>query len=117
MPLLPKSIAAWNTDRFEKVLVQEVAALGLDHLPLQQGLTYSSVALDHALEVVLLDAEQQGDRVIAKLGAFYTGIVAGCSCADDPTPTDEVNEYCELVVAFGLSDGVASVSLADSGQR
>ncbi len=109
---LPRAVRAWNTSDFEEVLAKEVAELGLEHLPLQQGLSFSSVALDHNLKIVVLDVKDRETSASIKLGAFYNGIVAGCSCADDPTPTDEVNEYCELIVEIDLNKGDASVSLS-----
>lgn len=112
MVSLNKSVQAWDSDDFESVLKMEVKALGLDHLPLQKGLSSSSVALDHNLELVVLRSDERNNRVTVKLGAFYSGIIAGCSCADDPTPTDEVNEYCELEVSINLANGLASVVLS-----
>jgi len=109
---LDKSAQAWNSNDFESVLKMEVKALGLDHLPLQKGLSSSSVALDHNLQLVVLRTQECNNLVTVGLGAFYTGIVAGCSCSDDPTPTDEVNEYCELEVKIDLGNGQASVVLS-----
>ncbi|HHA19331.1 MAG TPA: hypothetical protein ENK70_06460, partial [Methylophaga sp.] len=103
---------AWNSRDFEVVLKNEVKALGLDHLPLQKGLSSSSVALDHNLELIVLRTNECNNFITIKMGAFYSGIIAGCSCSDDPTPTDEVNEYCELEVNINLVNGQASVALS-----
>ena len=36
-------------------------------------------------------------RVAPVMTVFIiSGIIAGCSCADDPTPVDTTTEYCEL---------------------
>ena len=43
---------------------------------------------------MLLSASEDAGLLRVKAGIFYTGIIAGCSCADDPTPIDELNEYC-----------------------
>ena len=109
---LIKSAQAWNSDDFEFVLKEEVKALGLEHLPLQKGLSSSSVALDHDLSLIVLRVSESSNVIRLKLGAFYSGIIAGCSCADDPTPLDEVNEYCELDVDIDLANGQASVALS-----
>ena len=36
---LDQSLQAWGTASFQEILKQEIANLGLDQLPLQQGLT------------------------------------------------------------------------------
>lgn len=109
---LTQSAHAWNSSNFEFVLKNEVKALGLDHLPLQQGLSSSSIALDHNLQLVVLQTQESDNLITIKMGAFYSGIIAGCSCADDPTPTNEVNEYCEFEVIINLANGEASVALS-----
>ena len=113
---LIKSAQAWNSSGFEVVLKNEVKALGLDHLPLQKGLSSSSVALDHNLQLIMLQVHESNNLITIKMCVFYSGIIAGCSCSDDPTPTDEVNEYCELEISINLVNGQASVALStDTG--
>ena len=114
MLILSKTIKAWNSADFEKVLAQEVAELGLEHLPLQEGLTQSSVALDSNIKVIVLSVRKKEGNAIIDLGVFYSGIIPGCSCADDPTPVDEINEYCELTIDLELKTGLASISSANN---
>lgn len=109
---LPKSAKAWNSAKFEDILVKEISSLGLKYLPLQQGLTSSSVALDHALKMMVLSKQEKENCATINMGAFYTGIIAGCNCADDPTPMDEVNEYCEIIVCIDLKNGQSTIVLS-----
>jgi hypothetical protein len=109
---LPESSRAWNSPDFDGVLKVEVGNLGVDQLPLQQGLSSSSIALDHDLDVVILHKQEAGGTVVIKAGIFYFGVEAGCSCADDPTPTQEQNEYCEFLIQIDLANGDASVTLS-----
>ena len=51
---LKKSAEAWKSPEFEGILIKEVSSLGLKYLPLQKGLSSSSVALDHDLKMMLL---------------------------------------------------------------
>jgi hypothetical protein len=45
---------------------------------------------------------------------FFSGILSGCSCADDPTPVEAQAEYCELAIAIDTASGEADVTvLAD----
>lgn len=113
MVSLPKSAKAWKSPKFEEILVKEVSSLGLKYLPLQKGLSSSSVALDHSLKIILLSKKEKKNSATINMGAFYTGIISGCSCADDPTPVDEVNEYCEIIVSINLKNGQSTIVLVE----
>jgi hypothetical protein len=67
--------------------------------------------LDAPIQVLLLRAWEADGRLWAKLGVFYAGLIAGCSCADDPTPPEAQNEYCELAVAIDPTTAEAEVTL------
>lgn len=109
MPKLSKSLAAWNTPDFNETFKNEVRQLGADALPLQQGLTRSSHVSGDDFEVVILGKAEDSQRIHVKAGIFYQGIIAGCSCADDPTPVDELTEYC--VLAFGINRQTAETTI------
>ncbi len=109
---LPESARAWRTEAFPQVLKAELEKLGLKELPLQQGLSASSVALDDELQAVILSVEETGTHVDVHAGIFYTGIIAGCSCADDPTPMDRVDEYCEIHVRIDAATGESTIRLS-----
>lgn len=111
MILLPETLAAWNTPGFEAAFKREAASLDPKLLPLQQGLSHSNHALDDDLEFVLLEAHEDDDLLVIKAGIFYQGIVAGCSCADDPTPIEPQTEYCEVLFEIQTSDGQAEIEL------
>jgi len=102
---------AWGTPEFESVLKQEIGQLKAGQLPLQQGLSTTSYATDSPFEAVILGASEVDGVIRAKAGIFYQGIIAGCSCADDPTPVNEENEYCELLFEINRKTGKATVAL------
>ncbi|MCB1871741.1 MAG: hypothetical protein KDI49_07015 [Gammaproteobacteria bacterium] len=93
---LPKVLDAWQTPAFKEVFEQEVGALDRSLLPLQPGLSHGSHIADEAIGVMLLSAVDAGSSVQVRAGIFFSSIIAGCSCADDPTPVDRNSEYCEL---------------------
>jgi len=93
---LSKALNAWPNPDFDAVLKDEIEHLDAELLPLQQGLSQSSHANGDKLSARIISVVDEPDRLRVKAGLFYTGIIAGCSCADDPTPVDEVNEYCEV---------------------
>ena len=60
---------------------------------------------------MILNTTEENDSIQIKAGIFYTGIIAGCSCSDDPSPTDEQNEYCELQFIINKNTAETSVNL------
>lgn len=112
MPLqLPAALSAWGAADFPAVLKRELAALARE-LPLQQALSNSSAVASDKIEVMLIADEADADHIRAKVGIFFSGIVAGCNCADDPTPLETQNEYCELRLDIDRRTAAASVRIA-----
>ena len=108
---LPKSLAAWGGADFNTALKQEIEQMEGAQLPLQAGLSRSSYATGKPHTAVTLGAADDEACIRARVGIFYTGVIAGCNCADDPTPMDEENEYCEVQVSIDKRTGEATVSL------
>lgn len=108
---LPNALRAWPGPDFKAVLKAELEHLEAGALPLQEGLSRSSHANPDSLEVVILGITEAADHVSVRAGLFYTGIIAGCSCADDPTPVDEINEHCVVLLEMDKHTGRASVTL------
>ncbi len=108
---LVASLNAWGTPAFEGVLKSELESLGANQLPLQQGLSASSYALDTNLRVMIHAVFEEAGFIRARAGIFYSGIIAGCNCADDPTSVDEQNEYCDVRVDIDRQTGEATIAL------
>ncbi|RTZ74319.1 MAG: hypothetical protein DSZ00_03420 [Gammaproteobacteria bacterium] len=113
---LTESLLHWGRDSFEATFRREVLALDPSLLPLQEGLTRSSHALGDDIEVILLGRREEADAIEVIAGLFYKGIIAGCSCADDPTPVDEITEYCEVRFLIDRRDAATRVYLLPAGQ-
>jgi hypothetical protein len=112
--VLTRSAAAWNNPAFEATLVDELSALGphhpaLRHL-LQAGLTQTSAVAEAPLGIQVLGRSAAGGRIQVRLGIFYAGVIAGCNCADDPTPVDTITEHCEALIDIDPATGEAWVS-------
>ena len=93
---LDKSLLAWGTPAFKATLKQEVERLNVDLLPLQRGLTTGSYVLTNPHTVMVHSISEVGKFICVSAGIFYQSVIAGCSCADDPTPVNENSEYCEI---------------------
>jgi hypothetical protein len=109
---LPESVHAWGTPDFVATLKRELADHA-DELPLQQALTGTSAVANEAVTVVLLDTRVDDTQIHAKVGIFFAGILAGCSCADDPAPVEPQTEYCELRLAIDRRTAETAVRLSD----
>ncbi len=78
----------------------EVAELDHRLLPLQQGLSLSSYVSHEKISAVVLNLSQTRLNHEIKASIFYTGIIAGCSCSDDPTPEDTQSEQCDMLFSI-----------------
>ena len=108
---LANSAQTWNTPAFDKTLKAEVCGMDADLLPLQKALTQSSYTEGNNRNAIILKIDDDDQFIHVKIGMFYTGIIPGCSCADDPTPDNEYNEYCELQFKIDKATGDSMVEL------
>lgn len=113
---LTKSLSVWGTPAFRETLKREIEDLGATHLPLQQGLSTGSYAIDDGLQAMILGVAEGPTTIRVQAGLFYSGIIAGCSCADDPTPVEAHSEYCEVALDIDKATGETTVApLLDAG--
>lgn len=108
---LPESLASWQTETFSETFCKEVAGLPLGTLPLHQALAMGSHVVDRAPQVMLLSSTSDDAHLEVKTGLFFNSVLAGCSCADDPTPQDENNEYCEMLLRIDRQTGMTVVAV------
>ncbi len=118
---LDKSLDAWGTAVFVAILKQEISQLGVDKLPLQQGLSTGNYVSDAPITVSILcvtglsvnghSATGMEKIIRVKAGIFYQGIIGGCSCTDDPTPISDINEYCEVQLDIDTSTANTKIEL------
>lgn len=108
---LKTALAAWNTPAFRDVLKAEIEQLDTKQLPLQQGLSHSSYACDDNIRAVIISVTEEAGVIHATAGIFYTGMIPGCSCADDPAPVDEYTEYCEVQLDIDRQTAATAVRL------
>ncbi|MCW8935508.1 MAG: hypothetical protein OQK98_12355 [Gammaproteobacteria bacterium] len=111
----PRTLKAWQSNGFDTefshIFKQEIAQFDHQELPLQQGLSLSSYVSNEKISAIINRTEETPDNIIIKSGIFYSGIIAGCSCSDDPTPVDTQNEYCELLINIDKHTAESSIKL------
>ncbi len=108
---LVKTVAARHLPEFNAVLKNEVQNLPPALLPLQEGMTRSSYTTGKNFQVMVLNVVQEDVEIRVKAGVFYTGVIAGCNCADDPSTVDEQPEYCELLFTIDIETAQTVVTL------
>jgi len=109
MTQLTKALNAWGTPAFEQILKNQIEQMDVEALPLQQGLSQGSFASGEDLGAMILGISERPDCIVANVGVFYSGIISGCNCADDPTPIDKSTEYCEI--RFEINKSTAHTTL------
>ena len=105
------ALNAWETPAFEAALKREIEQLDVELLPLQQGLSQSSYTSGANRSVLILEITVGAEFIRVKTGIFYSGIIPGCSCADDPTPMSEITEYCEVQFEINKMTAETTVTL------
>ncbi len=97
---------------FKATFKQAIEQLTHDQLKLQKGLEHTSVVShDDPFSAVIIRIDEHENSVEVKAGIFFSGIIGGCSCADDPTPPDTLQEYCERLFVVDRASGEAGVKL------
>lgn len=110
---LNRTLAAWGTDAFRQTCKSELEQLAVTQLPLQQALRIGSHVVDKPLGAMVIATRESDSHLEVKAGIFFTSLIAGCSCADDPTPVEEQNEYCEMTFHIDKLTATADARLTE----
>ena len=114
MVQLKNTLNARYSKDLSRVFINEVMQLPIDVLPLQQALQMGSHALKDNMQIMITHIiDDRQDFVIITAGIFYSSLIAGCNCADDPTPVDLISEYCEVKFKIDTGNADTEVSLIE----
>jgi hypothetical protein len=100
---LGNSLRAWNTAAFAGSLKADILGLGAGVLPLHEAAAGGCVD-EGDIEITLLGTSHSATEIHANIGIFFTEVIAGCSCGDEPAAS---NAYCELRVSIDRGNGQA----------
>jgi hypothetical protein len=82
---------------FEKALKHELENQPAGTLPLEKGTNRGGFVDDSDISVSVINVKQHENSIQARVGVFFTEIIAGCGCGDDPMPE---NAYCEMLISI-----------------
>jgi len=108
---LPTSRQRWATGSFERALKHELRQLQQGTLPLAAGTTQGGMVDDSDISVTVLNSTESIDDIIVRVSVFFSEIVGGCNCHDDPVSE---NAHCNLLVTIDKVTALAKFEvLAD----
>ncbi|UCB55428.1 MAG: hypothetical protein JSW45_02550 [Thiotrichales bacterium] len=111
MVKLSESLRHWQSASFDKTLKKELEALPTGTLPLAEALTRCGKVDDSNVSAVVISSSGRDGRIQSRVSIFFTEIVAGCVCGEDPVPE---NAHCEMLVSIDTSTGEAEFQLISS---
>lgn len=108
---LAHSLSSWGSKHFNRSFIDEVTQLPLQQLPLQQAMSVGNFASKHNLEILINQQHEDNEFIYIKCGIFFSSLISGCNCADDPTPIDYNTEYCEMLFKINKKCGDTHISI------
>jgi hypothetical protein len=108
MPTLTATVEHWGSPTFADTLRDELQALGGGALPLHLGVNEGGMVDDSRLQVTVIRSSADEQTIQALVGVFFTEIVGGCSCGDEPQAKPV---YCEMQVRIDRGSGDAEISV------
>lgn len=104
---LPVALHTWPGTDFGQVLKDELEGLAPGALPLQSCTTRGGNIDDSDISVSVLNTRESGHCIEARLGVFFTEVVGGCNCHDDPV---RENAYCEIAISIDMQTAIVKFS-------
>jgi len=102
-----KSLSEWNTDTFKSSLKLEIENLDAGTLPLEHGVSQGGNIDDSNITATILNIADETSTITGKVGIFFTEIVGGCNCNDDPV---ETNAYCEIIITINKTTATTTIT-------
>jgi len=97
MRLLLRALQEAQPGSVEKVFKRELENLPASTLPLEKATTRGGFVDDSDISVCVISLKQDETGIQAKVGVFFTEIIVGCGCGDDPIPE---NAHCEMLISI-----------------
>jgi hypothetical protein len=108
MPQMTESLSRWGSQSFNTALKAELEGLPSGTLPLDKACSRGGYADDRGLTVTIRDVNRTERAIRARIGVFFSEVVAGCSCGDPPLVE---NAYCDMAVVIDRESAEAVFSV------
>lgn len=105
---LAQTLQQWPSDSFSSALKHALETLPAGSLPLELGTSRCGLVDDSDISVTVIDIRDAVTCISAKVGIFFSEIVAGCVCGDEPTPE---LAYCEMLITIDKTTGAATIEV------
>jgi len=99
-----------NNPQFPHAIKQTLENLPAGSLPLEKATTQGGMIDDNKISVGILNYKKDGPIIQVKFSVFFTEIIGGCNCHDDPV---EANAYCEMLAHIKADSGITSFTLCE----
>jgi len=110
MTILSNSLLNWQQPQFKSVLTLELLQLSSEELPLHKATNSGGFIKPEQLDLVILSTKENNDDLLIKTGIFFTELIGGCNCHDDPT---EENIYCEALITINKKNARSQITLIE----
>ncbi|MES9897448.1 MAG: glucosamine--fructose-6-phosphate aminotransferase [Sedimenticola sp.] len=110
MTKLINTLRDWQSESFNQTLKDELTSLKSGTLPLHLATTQGGIVDDSDVAVTVLGAADEGRSIRARVGVFFSEVIGGCSCGDDPL-TASAN--CEMEIRIDKTSGEAEFNIID----
>ena len=74
-------------------------------------MSVGNMVTDDPPTIMINNSQENDSAIVIRTGVFFSSIIAGCSCADDPTPVDTNPEYCELEFVIDKTTADTRISI------
>lgn len=105
MNTLKKSLSAWKSNTFKEIFVTETLELSLDTIPLYLATEQGGIIKPESISLSILSTSEDDNNIKIKAGFFFTEIIGGCNCDDDPS---EANVYCVFLISIKKTNASCS---------
>lgn len=100
------ALGAWRSDGFGDALNREIRDLGTGVLPLASGVLQGGIVDGSSIRVTILRLADDDRAVHVEVGVFFTEVVGGCSCGDEPY---ESPAWCRLRISIDKATAEAEI--------
>ena len=108
MITLEKSLNQWKTKLFNDTLKSEILSIEASRLPLHLATSQGGIINPSNIGLMILSTNEDTESLQVKIGFFFSEIVGGCNCDDDPV---EFNCYAIFMLNIDKSSAICSFTL------